>query len=57
MQCDCGREIVNVPEHLQGLAKWQCKECGRNVDTAGHKVKRFDSQKDEEYFDVRRKAA
>lgn len=27
MTCKCGREIVNVPEHLKDLASWVCKEC------------------------------
>jgi len=57
MQCECGREIVNVPEHLQGLAKWQCKVCGRNIDTAGHKVKRFADRENEEAYETRKKAA
>jgi hypothetical protein len=57
MQCECGREIVNVPEHLQGLAKWQCKECGRNIDTAGHKVKRIADENREEMYEIRKKAA
>lgn len=31
MQCECGREIKNVPEHLQGLCKWQCKKCAKRA--------------------------
>jgi len=27
MRCKCGNEIKNVPEHLQGLAKWVCQQC------------------------------
>lgn len=57
MQCECGKEIHNVPEHLYDLAKWQCKECGRNVDTTGRRVKSFIDQIAEESYDVKRKAA
>lgn len=39
MQCECGKEIINVPERLLHVVKWQCKECGRNIDTTGHKIR------------------
>ena len=57
MRCECGKEILNVPEHLWNSAKWQCKECGRNIDTAGHKVEaeaEFDIKK---LIEIRKKAA
>ena len=38
MRCECGNEILNVPEHLRNAAKWVCKECGRNVDTVGRRI-------------------
>jgi hypothetical protein len=27
MQCKCGNEIGNVPEHLRDLATWVCAKC------------------------------
>ncbi|MFQ3549915.1 MAG: hypothetical protein SNJ70_09215 [Armatimonadota bacterium] len=27
MRCKCGNEISHVPEHLQDLAKWVCRQC------------------------------
>lgn len=40
MRCECGKEILNVPEHLRTVVKWVCKDCGRNIDTKGHIVER-----------------
>lgn len=35
MTCKCGQEIKNVPEHLQHLVGWVCRECSNAPPTTG----------------------
>lgn len=45
MQCPCGNDMHNIPEHLQDLGNWICQKCANNGRGAPRpKYKRADGK-------------